>query len=77
MCGWGCAVGEVGRLWNALADHFIRLNQFEKARDVCEEGMMSVTTVRDFSLVRLPPLVEPVRMARAFPGGLRRLRQVH
>lgn len=42
---------EVGRLWNALADHFIRLNQFEKARDVCEEGMMAVTTVRDFSLV--------------------------
>ena len=23
---------QVGRLWNALADHFIRLNQFEKAR---------------------------------------------
>jgi pre-mRNA-splicing factor SYF1 len=42
---------EVGRLWNALADHFIRLNQFEKARDVCEEAFEAVTTVRDFSLV--------------------------
>jgi len=42
---------EVGRLWNALADHFIRLNQFEKARDVCEEAFLAVSTVRDFSLV--------------------------
>jgi pre-mRNA-splicing factor SYF1 len=42
---------EVGLLWNALADHFIRLNQFEKARDICEEAFLAVTTVRDFSLV--------------------------
>jgi len=42
---------EVGRLWNSLADYFIRLGQFERARDVYEEAINSVTTVRDFSIV--------------------------
>merc|ERR1719428_1959498 len=42
---------EVGRLWISLGDHFIRLGQFEKARDVYEEAMSTVTTVHDFSLV--------------------------
>lgn len=42
---------EVGRLWISLGDHFIRLGQFEKARDVYEEAMASVTTVHDFSLI--------------------------
>ena len=28
---------EVGRLWNSLSDYFIRLGQFERARDVFEE----------------------------------------
>mmetsp|Transcript_112671 Transcript_112671/g.283248 ORF Transcript_112671/g.283248 Transcript_112671/m.283248 type:complete len:977 (+) Transcript_112671:106-3036(+) len=42
---------EVGRLWISLGDHFIRLGQFEKARDVYEEAMATVSTVQDFSLV--------------------------
>eukprot|EP00742_Colponemidia_sp_Colp-10_P004229 GILJ01004512.1.p1 GENE.GILJ01004512.1~~GILJ01004512.1.p1 ORF type:complete len:874 (-),score=189.95 GILJ01004512.1:763-3384(-) len=42
---------EVGHLWNALADFYIRQAQFEKARDVYEEGIHTVTTVRDFSLI--------------------------
>merc|ERR1719498_2382161 len=42
---------EVGRLWISLGDHFIRLGQFEKARDVYEEAMASVSTVHDFSLI--------------------------
>merc|ERR1719428_747941 len=42
---------EVGRLWISLGDHFIRLGQFEKARDVYEEAMSTVSTVHDFSLV--------------------------
>lgn len=42
---------EVGRLWISLGDHFIRLGQFEKARDVYEEAMSSVSTVHDFSLI--------------------------
>eukprot|EP00405_Crypthecodinium_cohnii_P040860 CAMPEP_0206553906 /NCGR_PEP_ID=MMETSP0325_2-20121206/16885_1 /ASSEMBLY_ACC=CAM_ASM_000347 /TAXON_ID=2866 /ORGANISM="Crypthecodinium cohnii, Strain Seligo" /LENGTH=969 /DNA_ID=CAMNT_0054053921 /DNA_START=161 /DNA_END=3066 /DNA_ORIENTATION=+ len=42
---------EVGRLWMSLGDHFIRLAQYEKARDVYEEAMSTVSTVHDFSLV--------------------------
>jgi len=42
---------EVGRLWISLGDHFIRLGQFEKARDVYEEAMATVSTVHDFSLI--------------------------
>ena len=43
--------GQVGRLWTALADYFIRQGMFEKARDVYEEGLTTVITVRDFSLI--------------------------
>ena len=42
---------EQGRLWTSLADFHIRRGVFEKARDVYEEGLGSVVTVRDFSLV--------------------------
>lgn len=42
---------EVGNLYNALADYYIRLGLFEKARDVYEEGITSVNSVRDFSIV--------------------------
>ncbi len=41
---------EVGRLWTALADYYIRLGQFEKARDIYEESIHTVHTVRDFSI---------------------------
>eukprot|EP00192_Tetraselmis_astigmatica_P009541 CAMPEP_0117678744 /NCGR_PEP_ID=MMETSP0804-20121206/17458_1 /TAXON_ID=1074897 /ORGANISM="Tetraselmis astigmatica, Strain CCMP880" /LENGTH=902 /DNA_ID=CAMNT_0005488147 /DNA_START=252 /DNA_END=2960 /DNA_ORIENTATION=+ len=42
---------EVGRLWCSLADYYIRRGLFEKARDVYEEGMTTVVTVRDFSMI--------------------------
>ena len=42
---------EVGNIWVSLADFFIRQAQFEQARDVYEEAVGSVMTVRDFSLV--------------------------
>ena len=42
---------EVGRLWTSLADYYIRQGMFERARDVYEEGLGSVITVRDFGLV--------------------------
>ena len=42
---------EAGHLWCALADYFIRQAQFEQARDVYEEAISSVVTVRDFSMV--------------------------
>ncbi|CAL8465590.1 g5126 [Coccomyxa elongata] len=42
---------EVGRLWTSLADYYIRQGMYESARDVYEEGLTTVTTVRDFSLI--------------------------
>lgn len=42
---------EVGMLWTSLSDYYIRKNLLEKARDIYEEGMMKVVTVRDFSVI--------------------------
>lgn len=42
---------EVGKLWTALADYYIRLGMFDKARDIYEEGLATVLTVRDFSQI--------------------------
>jgi pre-mRNA-splicing factor SYF1 len=38
-------------LWCALADYYIRQGLFERARDVYQEGVESVITVRDFTLI--------------------------
>lgn len=42
---------EVGRLWTSLADYYIRRKLVEKARDIFEEGMTTVVTVRDFGVI--------------------------
>merc|ERR1719481_1752498 len=42
---------QVGHLWNSLADYYIRSGLFERARDVYEESIQTVTTVRDFTQV--------------------------
>ncbi|XXG46700.1 hypothetical protein AAC387_Pa02g1477 [Persea americana] len=42
---------EVGRLWTSLADYYLRRGLYEKARDVFEEGLTTVVTVRDFSVI--------------------------
>lgn len=42
---------QVGVLWCSLAEYFIRAGQFEKARDVYEEAMVTVKTVRDFTQI--------------------------
>ncbi|KAJ3708167.1 hypothetical protein LUZ61_011872 [Rhynchospora tenuis] len=42
---------EVGRLWTSLADYYIRRGLYEKARDIFEEGISTVITVRDFSVI--------------------------
>eukprot|EP00300_Choanocystis_sp_HF-7_P017933 c19881_g1_i1.p1 GENE.c19881_g1_i1~~c19881_g1_i1.p1 ORF type:complete len:933 (-),score=253.19 c19881_g1_i1:48-2846(-) len=42
---------DVGRLWVALGDYYIRSDHFDKARDVFHEAITTVVTVRDFSLV--------------------------
>ncbi|TMW63494.1 hypothetical protein Poli38472_002435 [Pythium oligandrum] len=42
---------EVGRLWCSLATYYVRMGLFESARDVYEEGVQTVMTVRDFSMI--------------------------
>ncbi|GER37905.1 pre-mRNA-splicing factor SYF1 [Striga asiatica] len=42
---------EVGKLWTSLADFYIRRGLFEKARDIFEEGMTSVITMKDFGVI--------------------------
>ncbi|KAF4805851.1 Pre-mRNA-splicing factor SYF1 [Colletotrichum siamense] len=40
-----------GKLWCGLATYWIRRGSFERARDVFEEAVTTVMTVRDFTLV--------------------------
>ncbi|KAK4176988.1 putative Pre-mRNA-splicing factor SYF1 [Triangularia setosa] len=40
-----------GKLWCGLATYWIRRGSFERARDVFEEGITTVMTVRDFTLI--------------------------
>ena len=42
---------QVGILWLALAQYYIRIPNFERARDIYEEALVSVKTVRDFTQV--------------------------
>ena len=42
---------ETGKLWCCIADYYIRVGQFEKARGIYEEALVAVLTVRDFSTV--------------------------
>jgi pre-mRNA-splicing factor SYF1 len=49
--GIGRFTDQVGRLWNALARWWVARGEFEKARDIYEEAMVKVKTVRDFTMV--------------------------
>ncbi|KAL9624089.1 MAG: hypothetical protein Q9160_001611 [Pyrenula sp. 1 TL-2023] len=40
-----------GKLWTGLATYHIVRGDFEKARDIFEEGITTVMTVRDFSMI--------------------------
>ena len=40
-----------GRLWTGLATYWITRGHFEKARDTFEEGITTVMTVRDFTMI--------------------------
>eukprot|EP00818_Percolomonas_sp_WS_P010616 CAMPEP_0117453050 /NCGR_PEP_ID=MMETSP0759-20121206/9991_1 /TAXON_ID=63605 /ORGANISM="Percolomonas cosmopolitus, Strain WS" /LENGTH=652 /DNA_ID=CAMNT_0005246005 /DNA_START=405 /DNA_END=2359 /DNA_ORIENTATION=+ len=42
---------EVAQLWCSLAMYYINVGLFEKARDIYEEGIQSVGTVRDFTTI--------------------------
>ena len=40
-----------GKLWSGLATYWINKGNFERARDIFEEGITTVMTVRDFTIV--------------------------
>ena len=40
-----------GKLWVGLATYWITMGNFERARDIFEQGITTVMTVRDFTLV--------------------------
>jgi pre-mRNA-splicing factor SYF1 len=40
-----------GKLWTGLATYWITRGDFESARDVFEEGIITVMTVRDFTMI--------------------------
>lgn len=42
---------QIGLLWNSLSDYYIRSGLFERARDIYEEAIQTVKTVRDFTQV--------------------------
>ena len=42
---------QLGNLWCSLADYYIRSGLFDRARDIYEEAIETVTTVRDFTQV--------------------------
>ena len=42
---------EVGNLWVTLANYYIKIGYIDKAREIFEEALEKVLTVRDFSLV--------------------------
>lgn len=44
---------QLGHLWNSLADYYVRSGLFERARDIYEEAIQTVTTVRDFTQVMI------------------------
>lgn len=42
---------QLGHLWNSLADYYVRSGLFDRARDIYEEAIQTVSTVRDFTQV--------------------------
>lgn len=69
--GTRLCTAQVGRLWTSLADYYIRRGMYEKARDVYEEGLTTVVTVRDFSLIfdTLTQVILLPQVQRLIPGG--------
>ncbi|XP_027201057.2 pre-mRNA-splicing factor SYF1 fand [Dermatophagoides pteronyssinus] len=44
-------VDQQGKLWISLAEYYTRSGLFDKARDIFEEALASIKTVRDFSQI--------------------------
>lgn len=42
---------QAGKLWVFLGDYYTRLGQFSKAREVFEEALASLTSVKDFGVI--------------------------
>lgn len=42
---------QVGVLWVKLSDYFIRLGQFERARETLENALNSIDSAKDFGLI--------------------------
>ncbi|VDN59227.1 unnamed protein product [Dracunculus medinensis] len=42
---------QIGILWCSLAEYYIRSGHFERARDIYEEAIVTVKTVRDFTQI--------------------------
>lgn len=42
---------QLGHLWNSLANYYVRSGLFDRARDIYEEAIQTITTVRDFTQV--------------------------
>ncbi|XP_055320314.1 pre-mRNA-splicing factor syf1 homolog [Sitodiplosis mosellana] len=42
---------QLGHLWTSLANYYVRSGLFDRARDIYEEAIQTVTTVRDFTQV--------------------------
>eukprot|EP00746_Dinoflagellata_sp_MGD_P159236 gnl/MRDRNA2_/MRDRNA2_86657_c0_seq1.p1 gnl/MRDRNA2_/MRDRNA2_86657_c0~~gnl/MRDRNA2_/MRDRNA2_86657_c0_seq1.p1 ORF type:complete len:721 (-),score=7.07 gnl/MRDRNA2_/MRDRNA2_86657_c0_seq1:481-2643(-) len=42
---------EAGSLWLCMADYYVRQGYFERARDLYEDGMLTVTTKKDFNKI--------------------------
>lgn len=49
--GIGRFADQRGKLWAGLATYWITMGNFERARDIFEEGITTVMTVRDFTIV--------------------------
>lgn len=42
---------QLGHLWTSLANYYVRSGLFDRARDIYEEAIQTVTTVRDFTQI--------------------------
>lgn len=42
---------QLGLLWQSLANYFMRSGLFDRARDIFEEAIQTVTTIRDFTQI--------------------------
>jgi pre-mRNA-splicing factor SYF1 len=42
---------EPGRLWVSLADYYIRKSNFDRAKDIYEEGLSNVVKINDFAII--------------------------